>query len=135
VGALATNGQRTAVAETTVGLNFDKALDVEGDVLAEIAFDLALGLDDVTDAIERVLVEGAGLGEGINVGGGEDLCRARVADAEDVGESDAYLFVIGYVDSSNTCHGVPFRLGSRALMATGAGWMVSGWILQVRRKP
>ena len=32
------------MTETTVGLNFDEALDVERDVLAEIAFDLALEL-------------------------------------------------------------------------------------------
>ncbi len=76
--------------------------------------------DDVTDAVQLVLVERADLREGIDVRLREDLGGARVADAEDVGESDARLFVVRDIDSSNTCHGVPFRLGSCELRH-GAG--------------
>src|SRR5207249_6020359 len=94
VGALSANRERAAVAEATIGLNFDEALDVERDVLAEIAFDLALGFNDLTDAVQRVLVERAQLREGIDVRLREDLGGARVADSEDVGETDARLFVV-----------------------------------------
>ena len=66
--------------------------------------------EDVHSFVERVLVESADLCEGIDVRSGKNLSRPRVADAEDVSESDAYLFIIRYVDSSNTCHGVPFRV-------------------------
>ncbi len=41
VGALAADRKRPAVTETTIGLNFDQALDVERDFLAEIALDAA----------------------------------------------------------------------------------------------
>ncbi len=110
MGALATDRKAAAMAEATVGLNFDEALDVERDVLAEIAFDLALGFNDLTDAVQRVLIERTDLRDGIDVRLREDLGGARVADSEDVGETDARLFVIRDIDSSNTCHGVPFRL-------------------------
>src|SRR5258707_2400696 len=120
VGALSTNGERAAVAEGTIGLDFNEALDVEGDVLAEIAFDLALSFNDLTDAVQRVLVERAELRERFDVRLRENLGGARVADSEDVSESDARLFVVRDIDSSNTCHGVPFRLGSSSF-ATGAG--------------
>src|SRR5580698_8554404 len=46
VGALAADRKRAAVTKTTVGLNFDEALDVERDVLAEIAFNLPLCFDN-----------------------------------------------------------------------------------------
>ena len=55
------------MAKATVGLNFDEAFDVERDVLAEIAFDLALSFNDLTDAVQRVLVERAQLRERIDV--------------------------------------------------------------------
>ena len=111
------------MAEATVGLNFDEALDVEGDVLAEIAFDLALSFNDLTDAVQRVLVERAELRKGINFSLCEDLGGARVADSEDVGETDACLLVARDIDSSNTCYGVPFRLGSSSF----ATERVMGW--------
>src|SRR6185369_14881749 len=63
VGALAADRKRTAVAEATVGLDFDEALDVERHVLAEVAFDLAFLLDDVTDAVQLILVERCDLGK------------------------------------------------------------------------
>ncbi len=98
------------MAEATVGLNFNEALDVQRDVLAEIAFDLTLGFNNLTDAVQRVFVERAKLRKRIDIRLREDLGGARVADSEDVGETDARLFVIRDIDSSNTCHGVPFRL-------------------------
>src|ERR1700730_18009173 len=94
VGALSANRERATVAEATVGLDLDKALDIERDVLAEIAFDLALSFNDLTDAVQRVLVERAELREGIDIRLRENLGGARVADPEDVGESDARLFVV-----------------------------------------
>ena len=75
--------------------------------------------DDVTDAVQRVLVERAELREGIDFCLCEDLGGARVADSEDVGETDARLFVARDIDSSNTCHGIPFRLGSEASPQSG----------------
>src|ERR1035438_2604107 len=98
--------------ESPVHVLLKHDLEVERDVLAQVVFNLSLAFDYVTDAVESVLVEGAYLCVGIDICGGEDLCRARVTDSKDVCESDAHLFVIRDIDSGNTCHGVPFRLGS-----------------------
>jgi hypothetical protein len=125
VGALSANRERATVAEATVGLDFDKALDIERDVLAEIAFNLALSFNDLTDAVQRVLVERAELREGIDIRLRENLGGARVADPEDVGESDARLFVVRDIDSSNTCHGVPFRLGSSSFATRAGDWLAA----------
>jgi hypothetical protein len=112
------------MAEATVGLNFNEALDVERDVLAEVAFDLALSFNDVADAVQRVLVERAELRVRIDVRLREDLSGAGVADSEDVGETDARLFVARNIDSSNTCHGVPFSVELPASPESGV--MVCG---------
>ncbi len=119
VGALSTNRERAAVTEATVGLNFNEALDVQRDILTEIAFDLALGFNNLTDPVQRVLIERAKLRERIDIRLRKDLGGARVADSEDVGETDARLFVVRDIDSSNTCHGVPFRLGFVASPRSG----------------
>jgi hypothetical protein len=123
VGALTANRKAAAVAKTTVGLDFNEALDVERDVLAEIAFDLTLGFNNLTDAVQRVFIERANLRDRINVRLREDLGGARVADSEDIGESDARLFVVRDIDSSNTCHGVPFRLSSVASPRERGEWV------------
>src|SRR5271170_6342144 len=125
VGALATDRKAAAMTETTVGLNFNEALDVERDVLAEIAFDLALGFDDLTDAVQRVLVERAELREGVDICLRQDLGCPGVADSEDVGETDACLLVARDIDSSNTCHGIPFRLSSCSFATERGDWFTA----------
>ncbi len=74
-------------------------------ILAEVAFDLAFLFNDLTDAVQLILVERCDLHEGIYISLSREIFLqcARVADAEDVSESDARLFVIRDTDSSNTC--------------------------------
>ena len=92
------------MTQTTVRLDLDQALDIERDLLAEVAFNLTLLLDDLTNGVELIFVKRSNLDDGIDVGFGENLRCARIPDAVDVGESDAYLLIIRYVDSGNTCH-------------------------------
>ncbi len=121
------------MTQAAVGLDFDEALDVKRDLLAEVAFDLRALLNDLTDAVELIFVERAHLRDGIDVGLGENLRGARVPDAKDVGEADAYLLVIRYVDSGNTCHGDSFSV---ALLDLAGNWG-DGWrcVRGVQRKP
>src|SRR6185437_6268271 len=127
VGALAADRQRAAMAQAAIALDLDQALDVQADVLAQVALDLPLGLDDVADAVQRILVERANLRVGIDIRFGENLRRARVADPKDVRESDAYLLVVRYVDSGNTCHGNPFRCGPVSACGLRTGLSVCGY--------
>jgi len=87
------------------------ALDVQADFLAEVAFDLAFLLDDLTDFVELVLFEGAHLGERVNSGLVKNLEGAGIADAVNVCKGDANLFVSWQVDAGDTGHWCAFRLG------------------------
>src|SRR5215469_14223639 len=115
VGALAADRKVATVAQATVGLNLDQALDVQADLLAEVALDLAFCFDDVTNLVELVFVQRGHLGVSINTRLLQNLQSAGLADAIDVRERDASLLVRWQVDAGNTCHGVPF------------GWGSSGW--------
>jgi hypothetical protein len=49
VGALTADREALLVANATVALDVDQTLDVHGDLLAEISFNLVGALDDVAD--------------------------------------------------------------------------------------
>jgi hypothetical protein len=51
---------------------------VHRDVLAEIAFHIALLLDDLADAVDLVLVQVADLFRTLNAGGGENVLRPKM---------------------------------------------------------
>src|SRR5271156_246970 len=88
VGTLAASGQVAPVTQTTVGLNVNQPLDVHGDVFAQITFDLALCLDDLTDAVYLVFAQILDFFEGVYVGRFQDAFCTRVTDAENVGQRD-----------------------------------------------
>ena len=112
VRALSPRRQAAAVAQSTVGLNVDEALDVHRDVLAEIAFDVSLVLDNLADAVYLVFAEILDLLEWVNIRRSEDAQRTRVADPVDVSERDPGLLVAGQIDASNTCHALSFTFCS-----------------------
>ena len=89
------------------------------DFLAEIAFDAAFLLDDLTDLVELILVEGGHLDERVDAGLLKNLEGAGIADAVDVGKGDANLLVSWQVDAGDTGHGVPFGWGSSDLAGSG----------------
>src|ERR1700678_4528114 len=104
VGTLATGRQVAPVAETTIRLNIDEALDVHGDVFAQISFNLAFVLNHLADAVNLVFAQVLDLLERIHTGRRQDASRARVTDSENIGQRDPRLFMTGQIDASNTCH-------------------------------
>ncbi len=68
VGALAARRQVATMAEPTIGLNVDQALDVHRDVFAEVAFDIAFVLNRLTDAVYLVFAEILDLLERVHIG-------------------------------------------------------------------
>src|SRR5271170_754757 len=99
--------QITAVAQSAIRLNINQPLDVHRDIFAQVAFDLAFFLDDLTDTVDLVLAQVLDLLEGIDLRSSQDAERPRIANPENVCESDACLFITRQIDSSNTSHICP----------------------------
>jgi len=92
------------VPHAAVAADLHQALDVLADLLAEIALHPPLVLDDLADPLGLDLGEVADLGDVGHLGLGQDVARARTADAVDVGETDPDLLVLRQVDSCDACH-------------------------------
>ena len=104
MGALTAYRQRLPVAQAAIALNVDEALDVHRNVLAQVAFDFALVLNDLADAVHLFLAQILDLLEAIDVGLVQNLAGAGLTDPENVSERDPSLLVAGQIDASNTCH-------------------------------
>src|SRR5437763_8649160 len=76
VGALSANRQIAAVTRAAIRTDLDEALDVHGSVLAQVAFHVALRLDDLADAVDLVFIEVLNLLYGLNLGCFQNLGSA-----------------------------------------------------------
>ena len=65
------------MAVAAIALDVDQALDVHLDVFAEIAFDVSLVLDHLTDAVDLFFAQILDLLEGINIRLLQNLLCAR----------------------------------------------------------
>src|ERR1035438_4929175 len=99
VGALTVDGQALAVPDALVAADLHLALDVLGNVAAEVALHLQVGVDVVAEAGHLFVGEVPYPGVGAGLGGGADLLRGGPADAEDVGERDLQPLLAGDVDA------------------------------------
>src|SRR5919202_1792030 len=102
--ALAAHGQATAVADALVAARLHLAPDVRGDLAAQVALDLEVGLDVVTEVDDLLVREVTGPLARVDVGRGQRLQGAGAADAEDVRERDLHPLVAGEVYADETCH-------------------------------
>src|SRR6185295_13572355 len=104
MGALAAHGEVAAVAHPAVGADLHQPLDVHRHFLAEVAFDLALLVDDLRDAAGFFLGEVLDAHARVDPGLAEDLVRAAHADPVDVGQRDLHALRARQVDACDTCH-------------------------------
>src|SRR5580692_1353528 len=88
VRALATHRQVAPVAQAAVALNFDQPANVHLDLLAEIAFDAALGFNGLAQLIDFFLGQVLDLLGFVHVRLGAERPRARLPDAVDRREAD-----------------------------------------------
>lgn len=108
LGALAAGREGAAVAQAAVGAEVHKALDVQADDAAEVAFDLVLGVDDLADAAGFGFSEVVGANMCIDASFLKDLYGARAADTEDISECDVHALLAREVNACNTSHcGLP----------------------------
>src|SRR5579859_746745 len=108
--ALAADRQILAMPLPAIRADLHEPLDVHGDVFAQVAFDRALGLDDLADAVDLVFVEVLDFLDRLNLGGLDDLRGARMADAVDVGKRDVNVFVARKIHACNACHVISLSL-------------------------
>src|SRR5579864_4451148 len=110
VRALAAYRQVAPVAQAAVALNFDQPADVHLDLLAEIAFDAALGFNGLAQLIDFFLGQILDLLGLVHVRLGAKRPRARLPDAIDRREADPDTLVQRKIYSSNTCHACSLNL-------------------------
>src|SRR5215510_8006177 len=110
VGPLAAHREVAPVAHPAIRADLHEALDVHGDVLAEIALDLALGVDDLGDAARLLVREVLHPHARVDPGLAEDAVAARDSDAVDVRERDLDPLLPREVDACDACHALPLPL-------------------------
>src|SRR4029450_12409509 len=103
-GPLTTRGETPAVADAGVAADLHLAADVRGDLAAQVALNLEIGLDVVAELYQLLVREVPGALVEIDGRGGQGLDRAGPADPEDVGERDLHPLLAGEVHADETCH-------------------------------
>src|SRR5262249_45270568 len=104
VGALAADRQTLPVAQAAIAAEVHEPLDVHGDLTAEIALDLVVGLDDLADGAGLLLGEVLGPGGQGDARLGHDVLGGLVADPVDVLEGDHHPLGGGKVDAGDASH-------------------------------
>ena len=117
-------GQALAVADPLVAADLHLPLDVLGDVPAQVALDLQVGVDVVAEPGDLLVGQVPDPGVGAGLGGRADLLRGRPADAEDVGEGDLQPLLAGDVHAGDTGH-VVFLLSLRLVRASALALLVA----------
>src|SRR6266849_5514025 len=102
--ALAAHRQTPAVPYPPVAPDFHQALDVHGDVLAEIAFHSSLLFYDAADLPDVVLRQILHAEVGTDPCVLEDLVRTDAPDAENVRQTDLHALRAGEINASDSCH-------------------------------
>jgi hypothetical protein len=92
------------VAESLVAADLDLPLDVLRYFASEVALDLVVGIDELTDPQDLGIGEIADLRVIVDIECTEDLIRPRTPYPEDIGEADLNPCVPWEVYSGNTCH-------------------------------
>jgi len=92
------------VAHAAVAVDLHQPLDVEADVLAEIALDLPLVGDDLADLPHVILAEVLDASVAANARFGQAVVRPRAADAENISKPDLHALVQWKVYACDSCH-------------------------------
>src|SRR3954462_8946024 len=100
--ALTVDGEAAAMPEALVAADLDLALDVGGDLAAEVTLDLQVVVDVGAQLRNLFLREIAHARVARDAHAVADLLGARAADSEDVGERDLQPLLAGDVDARDS---------------------------------
>src|SRR6056297_2242277 len=104
VGPLAPHGQAASMTEPPVAADVHQHLDVLVDLSPEIALDLVVALDDLSQADRLRLRQMLRPGPRVDRGLLADLQGLRATDAVDIGQRNLDPLVSRQVDTCNACH-------------------------------
>src|SRR6266851_1070290 len=102
--ALPAHRQIPAVADTTIGLNFNQPADVHLDLLAEIAFHAAFLLDGLAQMIDFFFGQVADLLGMIHAGLCREFLRPLLPDAVDRSQSNPQPLLNRKINTCYACH-------------------------------
>ena len=94
------------MSDTAVAVDFNKALDVEGNVTAKVTFDNVVVLDLVTQLGYLLFGKILGAGIGIDTGLYKDIVGALAAYTVNVGKGDLDALLIRNINTSYTSQSV-----------------------------
>src|SRR6185503_15845759 len=103
VGALAANRQALAVAQAPVAAQIHQALDVHGDVAAQIALDQEVMVDQFANLDDLGFRQVADPAAGIDPQPCDDLVGDVRADSVDVAQADFDALLGRDIDAGDTC--------------------------------
>ena len=86
-----------------IGADLDEALDVHSYVTAQIAFHDIVIVDAITQCCFICFAQVPYTGVGVDPGCFQDLLGAGAANAVDIGQANFNSFVLGQVNTGNTC--------------------------------
>ena len=92
------------MAKAAVAADLHQALDVHGDLAAQIALHLQVMVDVIAQGADLVFGKILDARIGVDAGRGDDLVRGRAADAVDIGQGDLNAFFPGKVYACDSCH-------------------------------
>src|SRR5690348_4487332 len=92
---LTAHRQSLAMTQSAIASEVHQALDVLLHLAAQVAFDLVVGVEHVTNPHLLLGREVIGLGRRIDLGRVENPDRGGAADAVDVGQRDFHALVLG----------------------------------------
>ena len=92
------------MTDAAVAADFDKALDVQRNFAAKIAFHLDIVVDILSELVDVRFGEIAHARIGVHAACGNDITRGFAADAINIGQANLHALVSGQVYTRNTCH-------------------------------
>ena len=92
------------MTQAAVAADLNQTLDVEADLTAQVALDVVVAVDYLTQLGGFFFGQVLDAGVRIDTGLGKDFVGRLAANAEDVGQADLHALLAGKVNTGNTCH-------------------------------
>ena len=94
------------MTEAAIAADLHQALDVHGNLTAQVALNLQVVVNVVTDLTDILFGQVLNARIRIDTGRLDDIVRNLAANAVDIGQGDLNSLLAGQVDTSDSCQGM-----------------------------